>query len=426
MSTAPLRFSGTARRTGDSPISYYVQKALETPGLISLAAGLVDESHFPVADIREAMNDILGEAKSAKAALQYGSTSGLPALREQCLKRVCHADGTTPEALNLTVNNVLLTTGSQQMLYLLGEILFDPGDIVLCEGPSYFVYHGVLQSQGVKVITVPMDAGGMDLNALEATLTHLQSTGQIERVKLIYTVDYFQNPTGLSLAAERRPKLVDIARRFSTGHRILVLADSAYRELRYDGPDLPGLKSFDPSNEFVIYTTTFSKPCAPGLKTGYSILPHELVAPVANLKGSHDFGSTNLVQHILTRLIASGAYDRHIVSLREVYRTKRDAMLTALSNEFGDWPEVTWTKPGGGMYVWMTFPKHFRTGKGGALIERALKNGVLYIPGELGYRPGDDGIVPTNEIRLSFGVSEPDTIREGVRRLRAACRGLEA
>jgi 2-aminoadipate transaminase len=238
-------------------------------------------------------------------------------------------------------------------------------------------------------------------------------------------VDYFQNPTGLSLAAERRPKLVELAKKFSKHHRILILEDAAYRELRYSGNDQVSVKRYDTTNEYVIYTSTFSKPCAPGLKTGYSIVPNDLVAPICNLKGNHDFGSTNLAQHILNKLLETGAFDRHIERLRSVYRAKRDAVLNALKSEFADWPEVKWTVPNGGLYVWVTFPDFIATGRGSKLVERAVKEGVLYVPGEHGYVPDASGNTPKNEIRLSFGVAEPPELIEGIRRLRHAARGLE-
>ena len=426
MPTAPLKLSGQSARTADSPISYFIQKAIETPGLISLAAGLVDESALPAAAVQGAVDYLMSDPARAKAALQYGSTQGLPLLRKQCLDRVLQADGATARELNVDESCVVVTTGSQQMLYLLGETLFDVGDIVICEAPSYFVYHDCLKSHGAKVYSVPMDGGGMNLDALEALLEQLRAAGVLDRVKLIYTVDYFQNPTGLSLAAERRPRLVEIARKFSTEQRILILEDAAYRELRYNGPDLPSIKKFDTGNEYVIYTTTFSKPCAPGLKTGYSILPRELVAPICNLKGGHDFGSTNLSQHIISRMVATGDYDRQVETLQNVYRAKKDAMVAAVESEFADWPAVTFTRPDGGLYVWVTFPPELNVGRGGPLIDRALENGVLYIPGEFGHVPDEFGHVPRNEMRLSFGVAEPGLIAEGVRRLRRAGRGLEA
>jgi 2-aminoadipate transaminase len=425
MPPAPLPLSVQATRTPDSPISYFIQKAIETPGLVSLAAGLVDESSLPAAEVAGAVAAITADPAAARAALQYGSTQGLASLREKVLDHVCAADGVAPADLNLSAEDVVVTTGSQQLLYLLGEALFDEGDIVVTEAPSYFVYHSSLGSHGVRVLPVPMDAGGMNLDALEHLLARLDRTGELPRLKLIYTVDYFQNPTGLTLAADRRPRLVELARRYSKAHRVLVLEDAAYRELRYDGPDLPSVKRSDPTNEFVVYTGTFSKPCAPGLKTGYALMPRDLVAPVCHLKGNHDFGSNNFTQHLLDRLLTTGAFGRHVEALRGVYRAKRDAMLRALEAEFADWPEVRWTRPAGGLYVWLTFPPHLDAGPNGPLVPRALDAGVLYVPGEFGHVPDEFGAVPRNEARLSFGVADEGQIVEGVRRLRRACRGLE-
>lgn len=425
MPPAPLPLSGQSLRTADSPISYFIQKAIETPGLISLAAGLVDEGSLPAGDVGSAVATLMADPAAARAALQYGSTQGLPALRDQVLRHVCAGDGVSPADVNLTADDVLLTTGSQQLLYLLGEAIFDEGDIVVTEAPSYFVYHDCLKSQGARVLSVPMDAGGMNLDALEDLVDRLDRSSDLRRLKLIYTVDYYQNPTGLTLAADRRPRLVEIARRASKHHRVLILEDAAYRELRYDGTDIPSVKRSDAGNEYVVYTSTFSKPCAPGLKTGYALLPKDLVASLCNLKGNHDFGSTNLSQHVVNRLMETGAYHRHVETLRGVYRAKRDAMLTALASEFADWPEVKWTHPAGGLYVWLSFPPEFDAGPGGKLVQHALDEGVLYVPGQFGHVPDEFGGLPRNEARLSFGVADPADLAEGVRRLRKACRGLE-
>jgi 2-aminoadipate transaminase len=416
---APLPRSEKSRRTTDSPITYFIQKALETPGLVSFAAGLVDEASLPVDAVGQAIAQIAADPAEARAALQYGSTQGHPALRQQVLDQLCAGDKVTPAEVNLSVGDVAITTGSQQLLYLLGEVLFDPGDIVIAEAPSYFVYHSLLQSHGVRVIAVPMDEKGMDTDALERLLEKLKRTGELSRVKVIYTVDYFQNPTGLTLAAERRPRLVELARRYSTDHRILILEDAAYRELRYSGEDIPSVKRFDTTNEFVVYTGTFSKPLAPGLKTGFAIMPPDVMEPLLHLKGSHDFGSANLCQHAVSRLIASGAYAGHVATLREVYRAKRDLMLAALAREFGDFPAASWTVPDGGLYVWLTLDG-IDTGPNGPLVAAALDAGVLYVPGEFGHVPDGDGKVPTNEIRLCFGVATAEQIPEGIRRLRKA------
>jgi 2-aminoadipate transaminase len=419
MPPAPLALSSRSGRTTDSPINRLIRLALENPSLVSLAAGLVDEESLPAEAVAEAAAEVLSVPAAGRAALQYGTVSGHPPLREQVLARFAAADGLRPADLRLTPEEVVVTTGSQQLLALLGDILLDPGDIVLTEAPTYFVFQGVLRGVGARVLSVPMDEHGLDVDALESLLRRLERSGELPRVKLIYTCDYYQNPTGLTLSRERRPRLLELARRYSKTNRIIILEDGAYRELRYEGDDLPSVKSFDTRNEHVVWTSTFSKPLAPGLKTGCGILPRELVGPLLRLKGDHDFGSNNLTQHLLDRLLASRAYDAHVARLRQVYRAKRDAMLGALEEEFRDPPHIMWTRPAGGLYVWATFPAGMESGPSSRLLRAALDEGVLYVPGEYGYSP-DGGPAPRNTARLSFGEATPGQIREGVRRLRRA------
>lgn len=169
---------------------------------------------------------------------------------------------------------------------------------------------------------------------------------------------------------------------------------------------------------------TFSKPCAPGLKTGYGFLPRELMQPLLRLKGNHDFGSNNFTQHMLERLLASGAYDRHLAELCRVYRRKRDILLATLEREFGRWPEVRWTRPEGGLYVWLTFPSSVDTGPDSALMRAALREGVLYVPGQFCYVNGENAPVPRSGARLSFGVAHPEHLEEAVRRLARAAHEL--
>ncbi|MCC6420009.1 MAG: PLP-dependent aminotransferase family protein, partial [Gemmataceae bacterium] len=330
MNRAPAHLSARSHQTVDQPISYFMQQAVENPGLISLTAGLVDYESLPADEVRTALDDILGCPAAARAALQYGTTQGYGPLREKLLARTVALDDVTAADVSLTADDLVITTGSQQLLYLLGELLLDPGDLVITEAPSYFVYQGTLNSLGARTLAVPMDEHGMDTDALEELLARLDRTGEIDRLRMIYVCDYFQNPSGRTLSLPRRQHLVELARRYSRKHRLFILEDAAYRELRYDGVDLPTIKSFDEDNAHVILAMTFSKPCAPGLKTGYGFLPRDLLAPLLRLKGNHDFGSNNLTQHLLDRLLATGAYDRHVAALCDVYRAKRNALLDAL------------------------------------------------------------------------------------------------
>ncbi len=419
MPTTPLTFSRKATRTPESPINHFMEQAIQNPHLISLAAGLVDAPSLPAAEIAQAVADLLANPVTAKAALQYGTTQGYAPLLQKIVHHVAALDGLTPKDLGVTAKDVLVTTGSQQLLYMLSELLIDDGDIVITESPSYFVYHSVLAGNGTRVLTVPMDDEGLIVSELETLLQRLDRDGDLPRVKLLYTVDYFQNPTGLTLSADRRRELMELVTRWEPKHRLLVLEDAAYRELRYEGDELPSLKSFDPHNKHVIYAGTFSKPCAPGLKTGYAVMPSELIEPLVRMKGNHDFGSNNLSQHIANRLLETGAYTAHVLELRKVYREKRDTMLSALEEHFGDLPGVTWTHPRGGMFVWLTMPDEIPTSPGSAFLKAAIKEGVLYIPGEFGY-VSEGGDIPRSGARLSYGDAAIPKIREGVMRLRRA------
>jgi 2-aminoadipate transaminase len=371
--------------------------------------------------------ELLARPESAQAALQYGTTPGYAPLREKLLAHVTSLDGVTPRELSLTSDEVVVTTGSQQLLYLVTELLCDPGDLVITETPTYFVYLGMLESLGVRALGVPVDEEGLNTDALEDVLGRLARAGEIDRLRLIYTCNYFQNPSGLTLSLPRRRHLLELARRYSRGRRLFILEDAAYREVRYDGPDLPSVKSLDAGNQHVILAMTFSKACAPGLKTGYGLLPCELVGPVLGLKGGHDFGSNNLAQHLLDRLLATGAYRRHVAELCRVYRQKRDALLGALEREFRPWPGVRWTRPEGGLYVWLTFPPGVDAGPDSPLMRAALREGVLYVPGRFCCPNSDAGTpVHSREARLSFGNVPLAKIGEAVRRLaRAAAPILE-
>jgi 2-aminoadipate transaminase len=420
MALAPVHFSQRANRTAEPPISYFMQQAVENPNLISLAAGLVDPESLPASEVAEVAAELLARPENAQAALQYGTTQGYAPLRDKLLRRTAALDGVSPRDLGLSAEHVVVTTGSQQLLYIIGELLLNPGDIVITEAPSYFVYQGTLDSLGVKTLSVPMDDDGMNVDCLEDLLNRLERTGELGRLRLIYVCDYFQNPSGLTLSLPRRQRLLELARRYSRTHRILILEDAAYRELRYEGTDLPTIKSFDTGNSHVILAMTFSKPCAPGLKTGYGFLPADLMGGFLRLKGNHDFGSNNLTQHLLDRLLATGAYDRHVARLCSVYRDKRDVLLQALDSEFGSRREIRWTRPEGGLYVWLTFPPQVATGPESALMRAALREGVLYVPGQFCYVNGDQVPVPTHEARLSFGVVPQKEIAEAVRRLARA------
>ncbi len=425
-STTPaFALSGRAVRTGPQPISYLLKQAVDNPELISLAAGLVDYESLPVEPARRAMTAALDEQRGRRT-LQYGTTAGDAALRQRLLEHMAALDGLEPADLHATADDVVIATGSQQLLFLLTEVLVDPGDIVITAAPSYFVYTGTLATFGARVHCVDMDECGMVPASLERVLARLQSRGELERVKIIYICDYHQNPTGLTLAADRRGRIVRVVQRYSQHHQMLLIEDAAYRELTYEGRPPPSLKRHDEGNRFIALLQTFSKPFAPGLKTGYGLLPRALVEPVVLQKGNHDFGSANLCQQLILEAMTSGDYDRHVAALCRRYAQKRDAMLEALNRELGGFqPEAThWTRPAGGLYIYLTLPPEIDTGPEGDLFRRAIREGVLYVPGVYCFAPDLDREVPCNTMRLSFGVCSIEQIHEGVARLARAIRAV--
>lgn len=412
-----LPFSAKSRRTVEQPISYLIQTALHNPHLINLAAGLVDPRTLPVADCEQITKHLFGDDARARAALQYDTTLGLHTLRKELLSHLARVEQVPEAELGYSAEDILVTTGSQQVLYLVGDVLLDPGDIVIAANPSYFVYTGTLTSLGATVIAAPMDEDGMDADAVEQILLRLQREGRLSRVKLIYCTSYFDNPTGLTLSLPRRRELLELARRFSTHHRIMIHEDAAYRELRYDGQPLPSIKSFDRDNRHVIISNTFSKPFAPGIKLGYSAMPADLLEAVVQQKGNHDFGSANVCQYIALDALQSGIYQSHVQTLCQSYRAKRDAILQSLSRHMPKHAGLSWTKPHGGLYVWLTLPENIDTRRSSRMFQRCVSAGVLYVPGDYCFVPDEHGELPVNHLRLSFGQVAPEQIDAGIERL---------
>jgi 2-aminoadipate transaminase len=415
--TPGVSLSAKALRTQEAPISALIAAAVANPDLISFAAGLVDPITLPVEECLAITQRIFSDRHRGQTTLQYDTTLGLKPLRQELLKHLHHLEGGNPWGPHATADDVLVTTGSQQTLYLVGDVLLDPGDIVIAANPSYFVFTGTLQSLGARVLTVPMDDDGMDVEAVDALLERLSHEGLLPRVKFIYCTSFFDNPTGLSLSPERRPRLLHVAKKFSRSHRILVLEDAAYRELRYDGQAMPSIKSYDTTNEFVILTQTFSKPFAPGIKLGYTLCPKGILDPILQQKGNHDFGSANISQQIALEAMRDGSYLKHLEVLKSAYRLKRDRMLDALDRHMPKGAGIDWTRPHGGLYVWLTLPTSIDTGRGKAVFAECVNHGVLYVPGEYCFQPDATGHLPRHHMRLSYGQVALEKIDEGIQRL---------
>lgn len=421
---AEPRFSQRRHWAGRQVISYLMQQGVENPQVLSLAAGLVDPQTLPVEETQSAVQRLLADEDRARRALQYGTTPGAERLRRLLLEHVARLEDCSVDDLGVDADQLVLTNGSQQLLSLVGEILLDPGDICLIAAPTYFVFLGTLNGLGARTISVATDEDGMQPEALEAKLEELEAEGLLDRVKLVYLVSYYENPSGTTLAEERRRAVVDIVRRWSRRQRMFILEDAAYRELRYDGPLLPSVWSFDMHRDSVILAQTFSKSFSPGLRVGYGILPRELVRPVCDRKGNEDFGSANFNQQLIATVLDEGLYGEHVEKLCASYRSKRDRMLEAAERFFADIPGVRWIQAHGGLYIWMTLPEGVDTGFEGTLFKRAAQTEqVMYVPGEL-FFAGDEAEIPRHHMRLSFGVQDEAGIEEGMRRLAAAVRAV--
>jgi 2-aminoadipate transaminase len=430
--------SELGRRTAMPPISWLMHQALSRPGLISLAAGFTDNETLPVREVGGAVREVLGSRRTARPALQYGDTTGDPFLRELTARHLRRLDeGGTPgqrpriqgrqPAVPPGVyapDRLLITNGSQQLLYLTAEALCNPGDIVLVEDPTYFVFLGIVQSHGLRARGVRMVADGMDLEHLERVLESLKRSGELPRVKLLYLVSYFQNPTGITTSFRRKVGVLQLLKRFerAAGHPIYLVEDAAYRELRFAGADEPSTLAARGFGDRVIYTGTYSKPFATGLRVGFGVLPEPLFTAVMRIKGNHDFGTASFLQQTLARAIAAGRYERHLADLQKRYANKARVMKRALRKYFPT--EVEWDEPKGGLYFWARLPKAMKAGVKSKLFDAALANDVLYVPGELCYADDPTRRKPNREIRLSFGNAREADIREGIARLGAVLRRM--
>ncbi len=418
--TAPARLSHRAACAGGEPIaSLLMARSLANPQLISLAAGFVDQQQLPLELVRQAMEALWRDPSRARAALQYGTTVGYPALREMVLQRLLQADGCSAAQLGASVDHVVVTAGSNQLLFLLGDVLLDPGDIVLCASPSYFVFLGTLKNLGARAVAVASDRHGPIPEAIDELLRHYQTNGQLGRVKAIYVCSYFDNPAGTTVPHRRRAELVELVKRWSRRSKLYLIEDAVYRPLRYYGSDTPSIRSLDSAGDTVIHVDSFSKTFSPGVRVGWGLLPRQLLGPVLAEKGNIDFGSPNFNQVLMATVLELGLYDRHVHQLRDTYRQKLDATLQAVSRCFGETDGVQWLTPEGGLYVWLRLPENVDTGPDGPLFDRAVAEGVLYVPGQCCF-PAEPAGKPKNFLRLSFGIPTCEEITRGVEALRRA------
>ena len=413
MKTSAL--SQLARRTGEPAISWLMKLTLDHPKMVSLAAGFTDNESLPLEETRELLDAVLSSPRRGRPALQYGSTIGDPLLRELTAARVQGEDGERTARIHDPVRTII-SGGSQQLLYITAEALCDPGDIILVEDPTYFVFLGIAESHGLRCCGIRLEHDGIDLEHLDHVLKRLKKRGELRRVKMLYLVSYFQNPTGRTTSFVKKQAALQLLRQYerSAGHPIYLLEDAAYRELRFAGADERSALATGFADR-VLYTGTYSKPFATGARVGFGILPEPVFTAVSRIKGNHDFGTSNLLQQLLARALASSAYERHLPALRKRYAAKAARMVKAIREYFP--ADVKWDEPRGGLYVWAQLPARLKSGRESSLFQTALKRDVLYVPGELCYCDDAARRKPNCEMRLSFGGAKDKEIPVGIERL---------
>jgi 2-aminoadipate transaminase len=377
-------------------------KLTEAPDIISFAGGLPAPEVFPVEEFRQAADTALQEYGAR--ALQYGMTEGCLPLRKFIVQTMSRY------GIHAQEDNVLVTSGSQQALDLIGKILINPGDKILTETPTYLGALQAWRSYQARYVTVPIDQDGLQVDLLEEALR--------AGPKFMYVLPNFQNPGGVTLSLERRLELVQLA----DEHGVPIIEDDPYGQLRYSGEHLPPLVVLDCDHlesraqdghgyctGNVIYTSTFSKTLAPGLRLGWIVAPVEVIQRCVQAKQGMDLHTSNFTQLVAYELVKDGFLDRHIKLIRQVYAERRDVMLQAMERYFPQ--EVTWTRPAGGLFLWAWLPEEINAAE---LLKIAVeRHKVAFVPGN-SFHPDGTG---HNTMRLNFSHARPELIEEGIRRL---------
>jgi 2-aminoadipate transaminase len=367
------------------------------PEVVSLAGGMPVVSALPSNLITTAMERVMRD--QGPVALQYGSGQGIPALREHIL------DVMALEGISGSVDDIVTTTGSQQALDLVTKLFIDPGDVILAEAPSYVGAIGVFRSYQAHVSHVAIDENGLIPDALRETIARLRAEGRT--IKFLYTIPNFHNPAGVTLSASRRAEILDIAR----SNEILVLEDNPYGLLYFDEKPPEALRATD--EEGVIYLGSFSKTLAPGFRVGWALAPHAIREKLILAAESAILSPSSFNQLVVSEYLATADWRGQIDTFRGVYRERRDAMVSALSEYL---PQLHWTVPNGGFYVWLTLPNTLDSKQ---MLPRAVRELVAYTPGTAFFADGRG----RHAMRLSFCYPTPERIREGIRRLATVING---
>ena len=362
------------------------------PDIVSLAGGMPNLSAFPMEMMASVIQKLVLE--NGQEALQYGSGQGHPKLREQ----IC--DVMALEGIRAHPDDVIVTTGSQQALDLISRIFIDPGDVVLVEAPSYVGALGTFHQYEAKVVHVAMDDNGLIPIALREAISTTRATGR--KIKFLYLIPNYQNPAGVLLSAERRTEILEICREES----IFVIEDNPYGLLGFDRPSPNAMRAEDSEN--VLYLGTFSKTIAPGLRVGWALVPQALKEKLVIASESSILCPSNFTQLAISGYLSDQPWRDQITSFTQLYKVRRDAMLETLEATFP--AGATWTKPGGGFYVWVTLPPEIDTK---ALMPKAIVSKVAYVPGTAFYADG----LGSWSLRLSYCFPSPERIRDGVQSL---------
>jgi 2-aminoadipate transaminase len=397
------RFAQRTQRVTSSAIRELL-KLTERPDLISFAGGLPAPEVFPLAEVADATRRVFDQY--GPAALQYGTTEGYRPLRELLVRHMARY------GIRVTPEHVLITSGSQQALDLIGKLLVNPGDRVLTESPTYLGAIQAFAAYQADFVTVPIDDDGLRVDHLEEALR--------SGPKFLYVLPNFQNPAGVTLSLPRRRALVELASKYGTP----IVEDDPYGQLRYSGDHLPPLVTVDAElhgcangerafRGGVLYLGTLSKTLAPGLRIGWVVAPEEVIQKLVQLKQGADLHTSTFTQIVAYETARGGFLDRHVRVIREVYRERRDTMLAALERSFP--PSVRWTHPRGGLFVWVTLPSGLDASE---LLADALAEKVAFVPGASFFPRGGGA----ETLRLNFSFCAPERIAEGIARLGAVLR----
>jgi DNA-binding transcriptional MocR family regulator len=368
------------------------------PEVVSLAGGMPNISGLPLDVVGGAIADLV--ATQGPVAMQYGSGQGVPELREQ----IC--DVMRLEGIDAHADDVVVTVGSQQAVDLVTRVFCDPGDVVVCEAPSYVGALGVFKSYQCDVVHAEMDADGLVPQALRDAIRATKAAGKT--IKFLYTIPNFHNPAGVTLSLERRHEIVEIC----AEEGILILEDNPYGLLGFDRDPMPAMRSLRSDN--IIYLGSFSKTFAPGFRVGWALAPHTVREKLVLAQESATLCPPQFSQMAISSYLAVHDWQGQIKQFREMYRERRDAMIGALSDLMP--ASVRWNVPDGGFYVWLTLPPGVNAK---AMLPRAVTARVAYVPGTAFFADG----FGASSMRLSYCYPTPERIKEGVRRLAAVLEG---